>query len=70
VEQLEQQAWAELCWYFPDSREQFRVAGKLTLVGEDYPDDALRKAGPVLGTAGTALDMQSLRLFPPCCWYA
>jgi hypothetical protein len=69
VEQLQQQAWAELCWYFPDSREQFRVAGKLTLVGEDFPDDALRKAGPALGTAGTALDMQWLRLPAPCHCY-
>lgn len=29
--------WAEACWYFTVTREQFRIAGQLTLVG---PDDA------------------------------
>ncbi|KAK9821214.1 hypothetical protein WJX81_000683 [Elliptochloris bilobata] len=44
VEQLQHNSFAELCWYFPDSREQFRIAGRLTLVGEDFPDADLRKA--------------------------
>ena len=43
AEHLQHQAWAEICWYFPDSREQFRIAGRLTVVGEDYPDAELRK---------------------------
>jgi PPOX class probable FMN-dependent enzyme len=29
--------WAELCWYFPDTREQFRMLGVVTLVGPDGP---------------------------------
>lgn len=42
--QIEQQSWGEACWYFPQTREQFRLAGQLTLVGADYPDQALKKA--------------------------
>ncbi len=42
--QIEQQSWGEACWYFPQTREQFRLAGQLTLVGADYPDPALKKA--------------------------
>jgi pyridoxamine 5'-phosphate oxidase len=32
VEQLQTNPWAEACWYFPKTREQFRIAGKLQLV--------------------------------------
>ena len=46
AEHLQHQAWAEICWYFPESREQFRIAGRLTVVGEDYPDADLRKVCP------------------------
>ncbi|MEO8891182.1 MAG: pyridoxamine 5'-phosphate oxidase family protein, partial [Coleofasciculaceae cyanobacterium] len=31
VEQIQQQVWGEACWYFPKTREQFRLSGKLTL---------------------------------------
>jgi hypothetical protein len=44
VEHLQKQPWAEACWYFTESREQFRLGGNLTIVGEDHPDEALRKA--------------------------
>jgi PPOX class probable FMN-dependent enzyme len=27
--------WAEVCWYFPKTREQFRLSGTLTLVTAD-----------------------------------
>ena len=27
--------WAEVCWYFPKTREQFRLSGTLTLVAAD-----------------------------------
>lgn len=32
ADEIQQQPWAEVCWYFPNSREQFRLAGSLTLV--------------------------------------
>lgn len=51
AEHLQHQAWAEICWYFPDSREQFRIAGRLTVVGEDYPDAELRKVCPPFTSA-------------------
>jgi pyridoxamine 5'-phosphate oxidase len=34
-EQISQQPWGELCWYFPKTREQFRLLGRLMLVGAD-----------------------------------
>lgn len=44
ADQIAQQAWAEVCWYFPKSREQFRLLGKLTLVEANHPDANLIKA--------------------------
>jgi pyridoxamine 5'-phosphate oxidase len=32
AEQIPQQPAAEVCWYFPNTREQFRITGELTLV--------------------------------------
>ncbi|HEY9900948.1 MAG TPA: Npun_F5749 family FMN-dependent PPOX-type flavoprotein [Candidatus Sericytochromatia bacterium] len=44
ADQIDQQPWGEACWYFPNTREQFRLAGQLTLVVADYPDSALKDA--------------------------
>ncbi|MBW4609517.1 MAG: pyridoxamine 5'-phosphate oxidase family protein [Hassallia sp. WJT32-NPBG1] len=44
ADQIQQQPWAEICWYFPNTREQFRIAGSLTLVGCDNCDSTLDKA--------------------------
>jgi PPOX class probable FMN-dependent enzyme len=44
VDQIEDKPWGEACWYFPESREQFRLAGQLTLVRADHPDQSLRAA--------------------------
>ncbi|MDP5339454.1 MAG: pyridoxamine 5'-phosphate oxidase family protein [Nodularia sp. (in: cyanobacteria)] len=35
VDQIQKQPWAEICWYFPNTREQFRISGCLTLIGEN-----------------------------------
>jgi pyridoxamine 5'-phosphate oxidase len=43
-EQIEHEPWAEVCWYFPTTREQFRIAGSLNLVGPDHKDLALQQA--------------------------
>jgi pyridoxamine 5'-phosphate oxidase len=29
--------WAEVCWYFPKTREQFRISGELLLVTAESP---------------------------------
>ena len=44
VEEIEKNAWGEICWYFPKTREQFRLKGKLTLVKADNPHPKLTKA--------------------------
>ncbi|MEG3847327.1 pyridoxamine 5'-phosphate oxidase family protein [Microcoleus sp. herbarium19] len=41
VEEIDLYPWGEVCWYFPKTREQFRIAGKLVLVGAEYPDAEL-----------------------------
>lgn len=40
--EIERSPWGEVCWYFPNTREQFRFAGRLTLVGEMYTGSALQ----------------------------
>ncbi|WP_346290477.1 Npun_F5749 family FMN-dependent PPOX-type flavoprotein [Sphaerothrix gracilis] len=41
IEQIEQNPWSEGCWYFVKTREQFRLLGRLELVGPDHPDTEL-----------------------------
>ncbi len=42
IEQLTAQPWAEVCWYFPKSREQFRLLGQLRAVGANGPEPLLK----------------------------
>ncbi len=35
IDQIHHQPWAEVCWYFTKTREQFRIAGTLKLVTAD-----------------------------------
>ncbi|MGA9378668.1 MAG: Npun_F5749 family FMN-dependent PPOX-type flavoprotein [Phormidium sp.] len=35
VEQIDYQPWGEICWYFANTREQFRISGKLILVKDN-----------------------------------
>jgi len=44
ADQIDQNSWGEACWYFPNTREQFRLAGELTLIREDWADAGLLKA--------------------------
>ncbi|HYX16216.1 MAG TPA: Npun_F5749 family FMN-dependent PPOX-type flavoprotein [Nostoc sp.] len=44
ADQIQQQPWAEVCWYFPNTREQFRITGCLTLVSGDDSDQDLQLA--------------------------
>jgi pyridoxamine 5'-phosphate oxidase len=37
-------AWAEACWYFPKTREQFRLSGTLELVTTESIDASYSKA--------------------------
>jgi pyridoxamine 5'-phosphate oxidase len=47
ITQLLTQPWAEACWYFPKTREQFRLLGKLQLVDVDCLDITLQAARKV-----------------------
>ncbi|MBD2562095.1 MULTISPECIES: Npun_F5749 family FMN-dependent PPOX-type flavoprotein [Nostoc] len=44
TDQIQQQPWAEVCWYFPNTREQFRITGCLTLVSNDDSHQDLQLA--------------------------
>lgn len=44
VEQIGAQAWGEICWYFPNTREQFRLSGSLQLIQQNEPDDRWQQA--------------------------
>ncbi|KAL9687531.1 hypothetical protein QQ045_031935 [Rhodiola kirilowii] len=38
IEELKHCPFAEICWYFTDSWEQFRINGRVDVVDETYPD--------------------------------
>ena len=40
--QINHSPWGEVCWYFPTTREQFRLLGSLILVLPDHPDPILK----------------------------
>jgi PPOX class probable FMN-dependent enzyme len=44
VAELGQSRWAEVCWYFPVTHEQFRIGGPTTLVGAGGHDPPLLDA--------------------------
>lgn len=41
VEQIADNPWGALCWYFPKTREQFRISGKLKVVTATEEDTDL-----------------------------
>ncbi len=43
VQDVETRPLAEACWYFTETREQFRLAGYLLLVDADHPRSDLRR---------------------------
>ncbi|MEH2271067.1 MAG: Npun_F5749 family FMN-dependent PPOX-type flavoprotein [Nostoc sp.] len=44
ADQIQQQPWAEVCWYFPNTREQFRITGYLTMISSDDVHQDLQPA--------------------------
>ena len=45
---LLEQAHGEVCWYFTKTREQFRLAGRFTIVTETTPESELLKARRIM----------------------
>ncbi|EFN52522.1 hypothetical protein CHLNCDRAFT_36836 [Chlorella variabilis] len=43
IEEIARSPWGEVAWYFPGTREQFRLLGRLTVVGAATEDAALQK---------------------------
>jgi pyridoxamine 5'-phosphate oxidase len=41
VAHIAQKPWGEICWYFANTREQYRIAGILTVVGADHDKQEL-----------------------------
>ncbi|CEJ48278.1 Npun_F5749 family FMN-dependent PPOX-type flavoprotein [Umezakia ovalisporum] len=44
VNQIQKQPWGEICWYFPKTREQFRLSGSLSVIGVNDSDCILQAA--------------------------
>lgn len=44
IEQIERNAEAEICWYFPKTREQFRLAGTLYIVDAGHLNESWQSA--------------------------
>ncbi|MBX2865667.1 MAG: pyridoxamine 5'-phosphate oxidase family protein [Leptolyngbyaceae cyanobacterium MAG.088] len=42
IQQIQACPWAEICWYFTVTREQFRIAGELTLIGPNNELETIR----------------------------
>ncbi|CDN14454.1 MAG: pyridoxamine 5'-phosphate oxidase family protein [Richelia sp.] len=36
--EIQQKSWGEICWYFPKTREQFRLCGEIILVDSNYSE--------------------------------
>ena len=45
---LQYNPYAEICWYFTKTREQFRLSGKVELITENYDNPDLIKARQIL----------------------
>lgn len=43
IEEIAHNPWAEVAWYLPDTREQFRLLGKVTVVDSATEDAKLQK---------------------------
>ena len=40
---VEKNPWSEVCWYFTESREQYRLGGRLNIVTQDEKDAGLKQ---------------------------
>ncbi|ACB50002.1 putative pyridoxamine 5-phosphate oxidase, FMN-binding [Crocosphaera subtropica ATCC 51142] len=42
INHISNNAASEICWYFPKTREQFRITGTLTIIDENYDNQTAR----------------------------
>ncbi|MCJ8278677.1 MAG: pyridoxamine 5'-phosphate oxidase family protein, partial [Rivularia sp. ALOHA_DT_140] len=43
ITEINSQSWGEICWYFTNSREQFRIAGNIIIIDASYHNSELLK---------------------------
>lgn len=43
MDEVKDNPWSEICWYMPESREQYRLSGKLYIIKSDEKDEELKK---------------------------
>ena len=43
MDDVKENPWSEICWYMPESREQYRLSGKLYIITSDEKDAELKK---------------------------
>jgi len=46
MDDFKKQPWAEICWYFTDTREQYRLSGKISVIDANAEDKAQRVRAP------------------------
>ncbi|BAY85361.1 pyridoxamine 5'-phosphate oxidase-related FMN-binding protein [Calothrix parasitica NIES-267] len=42
ITEIQNRSWGEICWYFTNSREQFRIAGNIIIIDVNYQDSELQ----------------------------
>lgn len=42
MDDFKKQPWAEICWYFTETREQYRLSGKISVIDANAEDKAQR----------------------------
>ena len=47
MDHVKENPWSEICWYFTESREQYRLSGKLYIIKSDEKDAELKKVSLV-----------------------
>ena len=43
MDEVKDNPWSEICWYMTESREQYRLNGKLYIIKSDEQDQELKK---------------------------
>ena len=44
ITEINYQPWVEICWYFTNSREQFRISGNIIIIDANHQESELQKA--------------------------
>lgn len=44
ITEIHNHSWGEICWYFTNTREQFRIVGSIIIIDADYQNSQLQTA--------------------------